>query len=327
MKTLSNRNGSVLRNGENSRPGCYLARPATNLTFGRSCKCKHNYHKEANDEASLAAPEAGALPNAFTLIELLVVIAVIGILAGLLLPTLSSAKLKARQIQCVNNLKQMAVANTMYMHDFRGNCLPYDITGKGLLWMGKLIDYQSKVDVVRLCPVAADIDESSTNSMRWGTADRAWNWHSADPEKDWAGSYTFNGWLYSNLENKTGKMLPEDEVNVFTKDFAVQHPSQTPLFADSVWLDCWPRTNDAPALNLYNGYHGGGFDGRIGRLTIPRHGGFHAGSAPRTFDPEQMLPGAINVACFDGHIELSKLENLWSYYWNRNWQPPNPRPD
>jgi prepilin-type N-terminal cleavage/methylation domain-containing protein len=100
--------------------------------------------------------------NGFTLIELLVVIAIIAILAAILFPVFAQAREKARQTQCLSNMRQMGLAVQMYLQDFDER-FPLDShTGSGASWTWLFtLEPYTKTRLLYRCP-----SDPSTNWER-----------------------------------------------------------------------------------------------------------------------------------------------------------------
>ena len=259
------------------------------------------------------------------------VIAVIGILAALLLSATATAKLKAQQIKCVSNLRQLGLAHFMYLEDFQREFPSVEGWGMAYSWTILLNPYYGKNAAVQLCPSASRLPflghggnlPGQFNNGLSGTADNAWShvsstsdWYQGNNVTNY-GSYAFNGWLY-RLSNPTTTAF-------FQVAGEIKTPYLTPLFADADSHDALVRSSDAPSPDLY--YTGITQIGNMRSFTIARHWGRSASAAPRNVDTSKRLPGNIDMVLFDGHVEKVPLENLWNYYWNATWQVPKPRPN
>jgi prepilin-type N-terminal cleavage/methylation domain-containing protein/prepilin-type processing-associated H-X9-DG protein len=123
----------------------------------------------------------------FTLIELLIVIAIIGVLVGLLMPTISGAREQSRRVTCASNLRNLGGALTAYAADnnrklpFYNNLAnPKDICGN---WLWD-IPYHMRDDLLKIGAVRNSFYCPSGDLQN---TDELWNW---------SGGYTVSGYWW-----------------------------------------------------------------------------------------------------------------------------------
>ena len=281
--------------------------------------------------------------------------AILGLLAAVLLPAGAAARLKPQQIECMANLKQLAVAENLYVNDYGRFLLPSgsgSYLGQNGEWFGALLNYFNKNTNILLCPTAPNPTQGPTamgstpglgggpsQQTYTGAADHCYTRAlSSDGTLQWNAincSYTYNGWMYTKTDGSGGgdgtTLEPAagvtDPAWYYGKESSMERPAVTPYFVDGYWVDAWPTERDHPPKNLYYGMFAGGSNlhtDEMGRFACQRHGAVNPAAAERNhsaswfFSPPK---GAEAIALADGHVELTTLTNLYSYRWHKAWNP------
>jgi prepilin-type N-terminal cleavage/methylation domain-containing protein/prepilin-type processing-associated H-X9-DG protein len=240
------------------------------------------------------------LRDGFTLIELLVVIAIIAILAALLLPVLTQAQLRAKRIQCLNNLRQMAIAAQVYTAD-NADFYPYayyfDFTTR-ITYCWDFITYPNN----NVLPGVLWQGQTNPQIQQCPSYNGPANWI----DNPYTG-YNYNTSYIGHSQGESASDPTGEAAPIPAKSTAVRHPAQTALFGDGQYSGGankfmrapWPNPGDANFYGRYSGTQGF----RHSRFTDVSFCDGHAEPLSACFTNNS--DGAANVAPGTGFLSSS----------------------
>lgn len=246
--------------------------------------------------------------SGFTIVELLTIITIIVILAALLLPAFSRAKATTQGAVCMSNLRQLLLKH---------KDLDDDTSGK-LGMSSALLSSLGNRNSIAICPMAPPRPVRMTNWYWTGSVSDAWQFWDENGVTIHSGSYSRNGW-FGGVSTDAGTPHPD----TFQTEGDIYYPSNTPFFGDGTDEIAAARADVPPRRNLFG--IPPTLDGSLRCYIIPRHGS-RPRKAPTDHPPEEKLPGAVNMAFYDGHVEQVQLERLWFLYWHKDYLAPEKRP-
>lgn len=181
--------------------------------------------------------------SGFTLMELLVVVAIIGVLAAMLMPTITMVRSAAEATRCVSNIRQLALGAVAFSVDNEGNLPSAGIswgysswtTGSNGRWMHFIDPYLENFTVFN-CPASSKLRPkfrilNATGPVSWGTAQRG----SADV--GWVCLYAYNTTHWGRYPDMPAPKGPMNASKV-SSFLATYDPAYTaancPLFTDGV---------------------------------------------------------------------------------------------